>query len=51
MTNHTQLDDKLSEADNIQVWKYKTSVILEEIDLDQYLSKKSLGARGRWGQG
>ena len=47
MTNHTQLDDKLGEADNFQVWKYRNSVILEEIDLDQYFSKKVLGARGR----
>ena len=47
MTNHTQLDDKLGEADNFRVWKYRTSMILEEIDLDQYFSKKGLGARGR----
>ena len=47
MTNHTQLDDKLGEAGNFRVWKYMTSVILEEIDLDQYFSKKVLRARGR----
>ena len=47
MTNHAQLDDKLGEADNFRVWKYRTSVILEEIDLDQYFSKEVLRARGR----
>ena len=36
MNNYTQLDDKLGEVDNFRVWKYRTSVILEEIDLDQY---------------
>ena len=47
MNNHTQLDDKLGEANKFQVWKYRTFVILEEIDLDQYLSKEVLRARGR----
>ena len=47
MTIHTQLDDKLDEADNFRVWKYRTSVILEEIDLDQYFNKEVLRARGR----
>ena len=47
MTNHTQVDDKLGEADNFRVWKYRTSVVLEEIDLDQYFSKEVLRARGR----
>ena len=47
MINHTQLDDKLGEADNFRAWKYRIFVILEENDLDQYFSKKGLGARGR----
>ena len=47
MTNHTQLDDKLGKADNFRVWKYRTSVILEENDLDQYFSKEVLRARER----
>ena len=47
MTNHTQLDDKLDEADNFRVWKYWTSMILKEIDLDQYLSKEVLRAGER----
>ena len=34
MTCHTQLEDKL----NFQAWKYKISLILEENDLDQYIT-------------
>ena len=47
MTNHTQLDDKLGEVDNFRVWKYRISVILEEIDLDQFFSKEVLRIRER----
>ena len=47
MTNHTQLDDEIGEADNFRVWKYRTSMILEENDLDQYFSKEFLRAKGR----
>ena len=32
---------------NINQKKYRNSVILEEINLDQYFSKKGLEARGR----
>ena len=42
MTNHTQVDENIGEADNLQVWKYRTSMILEENDLDQYFSKEVL---------
>ena len=38
---------KLFEGKNINQNMYRNSMILEEIDLDQYFSKKSLGARGR----
>ena len=38
---------KLFEGKNINRKKYRNSMILEEIDLDQYFSKKGLGARGR----
>ena len=38
MTHHTQIEDKLGGADNFQAWKYRISLILEENDLDQYIS-------------
>ena len=44
MTNHIQVDDKLGEANNFRVWKYRTSMILEENYLDQYFSKEVLRA-------
>ena len=47
MTNHTEVDDNLGEGDNFRVWKYRTSVILEENDLDQYFSKEVLRAQER----
>ena len=47
MTNHTQLDENLGETDNVRVWKYRTSMILEEIGLNQYFNKEGLGDRGR----
>ena len=40
MTHHTQLEDKLGGADNFLAWKYQISLILEENDLDQYISKE-----------
>ena len=46
MTHHTQLDDKLGGADNFQAWKYRISLILEENDLDQYISKEFLEVEG-----
>ena len=40
MTHHTQLDDKLGGANNFRAWKYRISLILEENDLDKYISDK-----------
>ena len=36
-THHTQLEEKIGEDDNLQAWKYKISLILEENDLDQFI--------------
>ena len=38
MTHHTQLEDKLGGVDNFRAWKYKISLILEENDLDQFIT-------------
>ena len=40
MTHHTQLEDKLGGVDNFRAWKYKISLILEENDLDQYITEE-----------
>ena len=38
---------KIFEGKNINRKKYRNSVILDEIEFDQYFSKKGLGDRGR----
>ena len=40
MTHHTQLEDKLGGVDNFRAQKYKISLILEENDLDQFITKE-----------
>ena len=46
MTNQTQLEDKLGEADNFQAWKYGISLVLEENELDTYISGEVLVPKG-----
>ena len=33
-----QLDDKVGEVENFQAWKYRISPVLEENELDNYIS-------------
>ena len=33
-----QLDDKLGEAEKFRAWKYKFSLVLEDNELDTYIS-------------
>ena len=40
MTHHTQLEDKIEGDNNFRAWKYKISIILEENDLDQYITEE-----------
>ena len=40
MTHHTQLEDKLGGADNFRAWKYRISLIFEENDLDQFITRE-----------
>ena len=46
MTHHTQLEENLGGGDNFWAWKYKISLILEENDLDQDISKEVLEPEG-----
>ena len=46
MTNQTQLDDNLGEANNFQEWKYKISLVLEGNELDTYISGEVLVPEG-----
>ena len=38
MTNHTSSDDKLGEVEKFKAWKYRISLVLEENELDTYIS-------------
>ena len=40
MTHHTHLEENLGGADNFQAWKYRISLVLEENDLDQFITKE-----------
>ena len=40
------LDDKLGEADNFQAWKYRISLVIEENELDTYISREVLVPEG-----
>ena len=40
MSHHTKLDEKLEGADNFRAWKYRISLVLEENDLDSYISEE-----------
>ena len=40
MSHHTKLDEKLEGADNFRAWKYRISLVLEENELDTYMSRE-----------
>ena len=42
MSHHTKLDENLEGADNFRAWKYRISLVLEENDLESYMSKEVL---------
>ena len=46
MTNHSNLEDKFEGVDNFRAWKYRISLILEENDLDKYVTEEVLEPEG-----
>ena len=40
MSHNTKLDEKLEGDDNFQAWKYRISLVLEENELDSYISEE-----------
>ena len=40
MSHHTMLDENLEGADNFRAWKYRISLVLEENELDSYISEE-----------
>ena len=46
MSHHTKLDEKLEGPDNLWAWKYRISLVLEENELDSYISGEVLVPQG-----
>ena len=46
MTHHTQLEDKLGDVNKFRAWKYRIFVILEENDLNHYITNEVPEAKG-----
>ena len=46
MYHHTKLDENLERADNLWAWKYRISLVLEENELDSYISGEVLVPEG-----
>ena len=40
MSHHTKLDEKLEGAYNFWAWKYRIPLVLEENELDSYISEE-----------
>ena len=40
MSHHAKLDEKLEGVDNFWAWKYRISLVLEEIELDSYINEE-----------
>ena len=40
MSHHTKLDEKLEGDENFRAWKYRISLVLEENELDSYISEE-----------
>ena len=40
MSHHTKLDENIEGADNVWTWRYRISLVLEENELDSYISEE-----------
>ena len=40
MTHHTQLEDNIGGANNLRAWKYNISLVIQENELDQFITKE-----------
>ena len=46
MSHHTKIDENLEGADNFRAWKYSISLVLEENELNSYISEEVLVPEG-----
>ena len=42
MSHHTNIDENIEGFDNFQAWKYRISLVLEENELDSYITEEVL---------
>ena len=40
MSHHTKLDGNIEGVDNFRAWKYRISLVLEENELDTYITRE-----------
>ena len=40
MSHHTKLDENIEGFHNFRAWKYRISLVLEEIELDSYIHEE-----------
>ena len=40
MSHHTKLDENIEGDDNFRAWKYRISLVLEENELDSYITEE-----------
>ena len=40
MSHHTKIDEKIEGANDFRAWKYRISLVLEENELDSYISEE-----------
>ena len=46
MSHHTKLEENLEGVDNFRAWKHRISLVLEENELDSYISEEFLVPEG-----
>ena len=46
MSLHTKLDEKIEGSNNFRAWKYRISLVLEENELESYISEEVLVPEG-----
>ena len=40
LSHHTKIDEKIEGDDNFRVWEYRISLVLEENELDSYITEE-----------
>ena len=40
MSHHNKLDENIEGDDNFRAWKYRISLVLEENELDSYITEE-----------